>query len=72
MCLAQSSDQHPGPFKEQDVLAAATTFKHRGCATRGTELVVITSEASRRTLSRAVDRWKGLALSPLQWTCELG
>ena len=71
MCLAQFSDQYPGPFKEQAVLAAATTFKHRGCATPATKLVVITSEASRRTLSRAVVRWKGLALSPLQWTCEL-
>ena len=65
MCLAQFSDQYPGHFKELAVLAATTTFKHRGCATPATKLVVITSEASRRTLSRAVVRWKGLALSPL-------
>ena len=65
MCLVQSSDRHAGPFKEQALLAAATTFKHQGCVKRAAKLAVFTRstlesdrEVSRRTLSRAVVSWK--------------
>ena len=78
MCRVQSSDRHAGPSKEQALLAAATTFKHRGCVIRAAKLAVFTREhLGMRWRSIASDtvtgsgKLEGLALSPDQRTCEL-
>ena len=69
MCLVQSSDRHAGPFKEQALLAAAATFKHRGCVIRAAKLAVFAREhLGMRSWSIASDTVTGSGkLEGPQW-----